>query len=106
MPQSTHSHSSRCAASCPAPNVVPPRCCPEPSADAELARVERRAGWARDAANGDPVAAAHAETEFQQALLAIELDLAERRADRLACGLDCLQSKIDAVRASSRRAVA
>jgi hypothetical protein len=68
--------------------------------------VERRAGWARDAAGGDPVAAAHAETEFQQELLAIELDLAERRGDRLACGLDCLQSRIDAVRSSSRRAVA
>lgn len=104
MPKSAHPHSSSCpAGACRAPELTPPWCCPEPSADTQRARVVRRARWAQQAAAGNPIAEAHAATEREQALLAVELDLAERRSERLACGLDCLQSRIDATRAGTER---
>ncbi len=100
MPKSAYPHSSSCpAGACRAPAVTPPWCCPEPSVDTQRARVERQAHWAQLAAAGNPIAVAHAATEREQALLTVELDLAERRVGRLACGLGCLQSRIDATRA-------
>lgn len=102
MPSSAYRTLRPCpAGACPEPAATPPWCCPEPSADAERERVERQARLALRAATGSSIAEAHVAAEREQALLALELDLAERRVERLACGLDCLQSRIEATRTQS-----
>jgi hypothetical protein len=80
------------------PQLVPPRCCPVPRDARRRRTFERRAAMAGQTAAGDQAAAMHAEARLAAQLLSADLALAERRADVLQCGLDCLDADIERAR--------
>lgn len=86
-----------------AAGAAPPICCPEPSGGAQLERAQRESRR-EHSMSSNAHASAHARTRQAQGMLELSEDLAERRYQRLACGLRCLQADIDVARANARRA--